>query len=253
MDQTCIVLLLLIALAGLCPVRGVAVSTAAELDAALQNQQIDTILLLNDIQILPVTTSNASRAPPRHLSAVAPPGTTINRSLHIGADPRASHLFLDCALVQDEPGYLLSSSVVLTLTHISLRNCSGIEELPYFAKGENVTVVLEDVIQDKGSYCAPPDSASDSYRQQPRPAGVPGAGPATEQQLSIPAAAGTNWCEAEPGIISPRGNPPVEYLCPFQPLLLQDVVLHMNNRPGQYGSWNLVYRNVLQVCPRAGV
>ena len=246
MEIACLTVSVLVALAGLSTVWGVAVSTAAELDAALSNQQIDTIILFNDIAILPAN-QDAQRAPPSAvLAAVSPPGIQINRTLHIGADPRGPHMSLDCSLVQDR--YLLGSNTILNLQHLSLRNCSGIEELMLFTKDENTTVILDDVIQDKASYCAPPDLASDYYTKQQRPAAVPGAGPATEQQLSIPAAAGSNWCEVEPGIIQPRFNPPVTDLCPFQPLLLQDVVVHNEKRPGEYGSWNLVYRHVLQVC-----
>ena len=241
MDITCLTFSLLVALAGLSAAWGVTVSTAAELDAALSNQQADTILLLNDIAI-----PAANQAfPLTVLTAVARPEIHINRSLRITSPWIAPHHSLDCSLVQYR--YLLGSNTILNLQHISLRNCNGIEELMLFAKDEDATVILDDVIQDKGSYCAPPDLASDYYTEQPRPAGVPGAGPATEQQLSIPAAAGTNWCEVEPGIIQPRFNPPVTDLCTFQPLLLQDVVLHKEKLPGEYGSWNLVYRHVLQV------
>ena len=240
MDIICLTLSLLMALTGLSAAWGVAVSTAAELNAALSNQQVDTILLLNNIAI----SATKQALPLTVLRAATPPDIHINRSVRITSPWNGPHHSLDCSLVQYR--YLLGSNIILNLQHISIRNCNGIEELMLFAKDEDTTVILDDVIQDQGSYCAPPDLASDYYTEQPRPAGVPGAGPATEQQLSIPAAAGTNWCEVEPEIIQPRFNPPVTDLCPFQPLLLQDVVLHEEKRPGEYGSWNLVYRHVLQ-------
>jgi hypothetical protein len=227
----------------------VSVSTWAELHAALGNHNLDTIIISDSITVPPDTNMSPNGQMASAKLGPAPPASAINRSLSIGADPAGPHLVLDCGLVQHQ--YTLGEGVVLNLSHIILRNCTGVEELMLFAKADNATVVLNDVLEDRGSSCAPAEVAMKSYSKQPRPIRVPGAAPAEKQRLNLPAAGGSkiNWCNREPQIIPQRSlvSPIVKELCTFQPLILQDVALHREKQQGELGSWILVYRNVIQV------
>ena len=222
----------------LCHGIAVSVDNGYDLHAAMSSSQVHRIIIeLAEVHFTIFT------CPLPHMPVF--PTTVLGRTLYIGADPDGPYRILDCGLLSNR--FLLSRGSVLTLNHIMLRNCSGSKELNFFRKDEGATLILDDVIQDRGSFCAPPKLIGEQDRQQERPSDIPGSGPATEQRLRV-AEAGTNWCipaNTEPGV--PRLDPPSHPLCGLQALLLQDVVIQKEQGPEDLGSWNLVYRNVVQV------
>ena len=216
----------------------ISVYNGYDMHAAMTSYEVDRAILRQDVRM------SLGSCPVPHGPLV--PNTALARTLLITApDLNGPYPILDCGLMSNR--IMLSKGSVVTLRHIRLQNCSGTKELMFFRKDEGATLVLDDVIQDRGSFCALPKLIGEQYTQQERPPNVPGSGPATEQRLRV-AEAGTNWCipgNTEPGV--PRLDPPSHPLCNLQALLLQDVVVHKEQGPEDYGSWNLVYRNVVQV------
>jgi hypothetical protein len=216
----------------------VSVFNGYDMHAAMTSYEVDTAILHQDVKM------SLATCPVPHTPLA--PNTAIGRTLLITArDLDGPYPILDCGLMSNR--IMLGKASVVTLRHIRLQNCSGTKEVMFFRKDEGATLILDDVIQDRGSFCAPPKLIGEQYSQQERPQNVTGAGPATQQQLRV-AEAGTNWCipgNTEPGV--PRLDPPSQPLCNLQALLLQDVVVHKEQGPEDQGSWNMVYRNVVQV------
>jgi hypothetical protein len=214
---------------------GITVTTfnGYDLHAAVTSPGVETILLAGDAEM------TLDTCPAPHTPDI--PATQLKRNLFLGAaDSSGRYPVLDCNLMSNR--ILVTSGYVLTLKHLILRNCSMEEEFQFFEKANNATIVFDDVIENKGSTCAPPKAVYSMYSRQLRPA----VGAPAEQQLQV-AEAGTNWCIPEntlPGV--PRLTPSTDPLCDLQALLLQDVVLAKPTRKGE-GTWYMVYRNVVQV------
>jgi hypothetical protein len=174
------------------------------------------------------------------------PPTQRKRPITLMSPPGGPYFAWSCAWM---PARLLfTSGTSVTFRHVQLRQCSGPEDLMIFSKAPGAAVILDDVIENMDNICLAPPAASLWYQQQARPAAF---GANSPQVLRV-ADPGTNWCS--PGNTAtgvPQLQPYNQTLCNIQALWLQDVAVEMPTTDPAVpnGTWYMVYKNTLQLCP----